>query len=432
LKAKTPAATLTKTITSDHKIVNFMITNNNIITIADEGNFHRYLEIRDLDGLIITRYLDIASGMSPDQTNKDVIATNGNLFSSSGFGIGLYATDSHIIVGSPFDKEGSGPTSVSNSGIFQIFDISGNLLRTVKSVNSSGSGQSERFFGQEIVANASIIVVGAPGERSVYIYNYDGTLSKKISVDIEKFGAGITLTSSRIIVSSATTTTIYDHSGTAISNIAFAATPSVAATDSRIFAAISTNAASSGLLYIYDHNGTVLQTIQNPNATDTASSDRFGETIKVEGAFLIVSAPGDGTENKGTIYLFNHSGELIETLKDVDSSNDLYFGKNIRTRTGKMFISSPEYTKIFEYALGSSTPLIVTPLAQRLFYDLKNEDVTTATTATTAITITQTLPTATLLNFKTAVYSIDDAAEYVCVSNILIPTVDTEVFWLQR
>ena len=49
-----------------------------------------------------------------------------------------------------------------------------------------------------------------------------------------------------------------------------------------------------------------------------------------------------------------------------------------------------------------------------------------------SITVVQSLPAPTLDNYETAVYVIDDTTEYVCVSNVLNPTSDSDCFWLQR
>ena len=46
--------------------------------------------------------------------------------------------------------------------------------------------------------------------------------------------------------------------------------------------------------------------------------------------------------------------------------------------------------------------------------------------------VVQSLPTITFEMFETAIYSIDDSAEYVCVSNIVNPTIASELFWFQR
>jgi hypothetical protein len=75
--------------------------------------------------------------------------------------------------------------------------------------------------------------------------------------------------------------------------------------------------------------------------------------------------------------------------------------------------------------------LTATDLLTTLEYESQNNTETTVI-SNDNFSVVQSLPEATLDLFETAVYSIDDSAEYVCVSYIVPPETDEDVFWLER
>ena len=99
---------------------------------------------------------------------------------------------------------------------------------------------------------------------------------------------------------------------------------------------------STGKVYIYNSEANATFTLQQTlQAPDMEQSNAFGESISMDGDYLLVGAPGSSSW-RGTAYLYkkdvNGSMQYIETL--LPGGNDtLYFGKNVAL-SGSYFVIS--------------------------------------------------------------------------------------------
>jgi len=83
---------------------------------------------------------------------------------------------------------------------------------------------------------------------------------------------------------------------------------------------------SSGKAYIFNvSTGALLQTLDNPNAYNTATGDKFGRSVAIDGNNCIVGAYFEddvGGTGSGKAYIFNVStGALLQTLDNPNAYN---------------------------------------------------------------------------------------------------------------
>ena len=105
---------------------------------------------------------------------------------------------------------------------------------------------------------------------------------------------------------------------------------------------------SSGKAYIFDvTTGSLVHTLDNPNAYDTSSDDRFGVSVAISGNYAIVGAhredDADGAFS-GKAYIFNvTTGALVHTLDNPNafgtSQND-FFGHSVAISGNRAIVGS--------------------------------------------------------------------------------------------
>ncbi len=104
----------------------------------------------------------------------------------------------------------------------------------------------------------------------------------------------------------------------------------------------TTSVRKSGVVTLYDAvTGARRMTIANPTATD---GDRFGGSLALSGARLLVSASGDdaGLRNTGAAYLFDTAtGALASTLRVLGSRTEDRFGAAVALSPGYALVSAP-------------------------------------------------------------------------------------------
>ncbi|MEM9411149.1 MAG: hypothetical protein AAGA30_08555 [Planctomycetota bacterium] len=86
-----------------------------------------------------------------------------------------------------------------------------------------------------------------------------------------------------------------------------------------------------GQVYLFDDDGKLLQTYNDPTATQ---SDLFGSSIAIKKNFVVVGSPGDDSLNfgNGQAHIFDAlSGELLSTLNDPTGSSFDAFGSTVAT-----------------------------------------------------------------------------------------------------
>lgn len=100
----------------------------------------------------------------------------------------------------------------------------------------------------------------------------------------------------------------------------------------------------TGAVYLFNHTGTLLQSIKNP---DPHSNDRFGQSVAIYNNIMVIGAPRnldvEGGPAKGAVYIYNTSGTLLHTLSPPSSvdNGDMY-GWRVAIHTNTIVVGTPD------------------------------------------------------------------------------------------
>lgn len=241
--------------------------------------------------------------------------------SNDGFGLSVAITETHAIIGAPFEDQGG-----TNSGAAYIFSPStATLLHTLIDPNIYGTPANDNF-GYTVALSENYAAVGAYRERffsgAAYIIDLaTGTVLHSIanpgpnaSSGTNWFGEALAITDSYTII------------GAEVDN--------------------SLGAISIGRVYIYDTpTGTLLHTIENPNAFGGLSGDRFGACVALTDTFMIAGAHGEdetGNSDSGKVYFFDN-GISTDTITNLSTTEPLTFTS---TGTGYLKIADTNAMRI--------------------------------------------------------------------------------------
>jgi len=212
------------------------------------------------------------------------------------FGAALDIDGNNVIIGTLNDR-----TGVFDSGRAFLFDTSGNLLQSYTNPSPGVDdhfGNAVAIDGNNVVIAASVDSDDALNAGRVFLYDTSGNLLQTYgtpdppSAIGDQFGFSVDISGSLIVI------------GEPFDDI---------------------TGFDSGIAYLYDTSGNLLQTFNNPTPE---TQDHFGWDVAISGNIIIIGAPnvGPGVFNVGEAYLFDTSGNLIQTLTPNTSGN---FGYNV-------------------------------------------------------------------------------------------------------
>ena len=100
-----------------------------------------------------------------------------------------------------------------------------------------------------------------------------------------------------------------------------------------------------GRAYLFDTSGNLLQTYINPSPADVGGGDEFGADVAIDGNNVVISARGDDdiSLNSGIVYLFDTSGNLLQTLHKPGSptSPGVGFGFSVAISGSNVVVGEP-------------------------------------------------------------------------------------------
>mgnify|MGYP000644903341 CR=1 FL=1 len=198
--------------------------------------------------------------------------------------------------------------TTDGSGNLTFADASNFVLSTttVDNPNAYGTSDNDRF-GAEVAVSGNYAIVGARQEDDAggltsgkaYIFNVTTgalvhTLDNPNAYGTsagDEFGYAVAISGNRVIVGAQQED---DAGGT-----------------------------GSGKAYIFNvTTGALVHTLDNPNASGTSASDRFGSAVAISGNYAIVGAylEDDAGANSGKAYIFNvTTGALVHTLDNPNA-----------------------------------------------------------------------------------------------------------------
>jgi len=100
-----------------------------------------------------------------------------------------------------------------------------------------------------------------------------------------------------------------------------------------------TGATNAGSAYLFDTTGNLLQTFNNPTP---GSGDQFGNSVSVAGNNVLVGAMGDDTGlfNAGSAYLFDTTGNLLQTFNNPAPAFDDRFGNSVSVAGNNVLVGA--------------------------------------------------------------------------------------------
>lgn len=283
---------------------------------------------------------------------KKITATDGAAGDLFGFNVAVGS--GRIVVGAYLN---------SFQGAVYIYDLDGNFLRKILAAD----GFAGDYYGIRVAVGSGRIVVSAyldddlgADSGSVYIYDLDGNLIKKITAPDgaagDLFGSYVAAGSGRIVVgaigddlptANAGSAYIYDLNGTFIRKLtAFDAATSdqygvsVAVGSDRIVVGTrfdDDRGADSGSAYIYDLDGNLIQKI---TATDGAATDYYGYSVSIGSNRIVVGAFLDDApfSNSGSISVYDLNGNLIQKTSPADAGDQ--FGISVAAGSGRIVVGA--------------------------------------------------------------------------------------------
>lgn len=230
---------------------------------------------------------------------------------SQEFGQSISLSNQFILVGNPSEDTGPG----NQNGIAYLFDKFGNLVHTLN------NPEPEQFdgFGSSVSIDGNLIVIAAKGDRSghlgrgeVYLFDTSGNLLKTYNdpagAAAQEFGKSVSISGNKILVGSLTT--------------------------------------DGGKGYLFDTSGNLLQTYNNP---DLGNFQIFGFSVSLSGNKALIGNPRNDLIgfDEGSAYLFDTSGNLLQSYDNPFPSNAARFGTSVSVYGDKVLIGSPFFEGIF-------------------------------------------------------------------------------------
>ena len=232
------------------------------------------------------------------------------------FGSDLGISDTHCVVGVPYDDS---PTGL-NTGIAYLFDVStGGLVKTLENPDTSPLiGSDDDEFGEAVAICDSYSIVG-----SQYEYDIDDVNSAQ---NISSGKAYIFDNTTGLLLHTldnpnAFATGYGDRFGFSVSICeSYSIAGAVLEDDD--------NGYSSGKAYIFDNtDGSLLWTLDNPNPYGTGQEDFFGNKVGICESYSIVGSEEDdaGGTWSGKAYIYdNATGNLLWTLDNPNPYGTSY------------------------------------------------------------------------------------------------------------
>jgi len=261
-------------------------------------------EIKGVHAGLIILFILATGLVIPTRADEEyhVIATMQapTLTSSGGFGIDLALHEDILLI----SEEDADLGDLTRVGRAYIFDSDWNLVATLQQPSPKAYetyGSSIYMWDDTLAISSATNVEDMEYAGKVYIYDSEGVLLTTIqSPEPETeggFGSEICLYRDIMLVAEAY---VNDQ-----------------------------GLLDVGVVHIFDSEGDFLRTIRSPSPIDIGA---FGWSIDANDEFVLITEPGNRFVNpipNGSVYVYNHEYELVETLHSPDHQKRTYFGISV-------------------------------------------------------------------------------------------------------
>jgi hypothetical protein len=263
------------------------------------------------------------------------------------FGLSVAVGGSFVAVAAP----GATYKGFTQAGNVSIFNAStGHLFTTIASPNPKVNG----FYGWDVAASGSTLVVGAPNETA------QGTF-------LNAGNAYIYTVTNGVVTLSKTLKEPTPQKGTS-NSVGGAFGYSVATTGADVLVGAANESVgkllSVGNAYVFATNGTLLNKLTSPNPTETG---RYGWSVALSGSTAYVGAPSENSG--GHVYIIlgatgPSSGTTTYTLASPDPQLGSFFGYSVAVSGASLVVGEPGHNATTQnysgiaYLFSSSTGLL--------------------------------------------------------------------------
>jgi hypothetical protein len=397
----------------------YTLNNPNPVGTSANDNFGYYIDVSDTHAVISahTEGTSVGGGAIATTAGKAYVYNlssgslvytidDPNAFSTatadnfSQFAVSI--SNDYVSVGAwNEDSSNAAGTTINATGRAYIFSASnGTLLHTLTNPNAFGSGSFDEFSRYNGVSVSSMYtVIGAANEDSdgvmdagkAYIYsNSTGqllyTLNNPITVSpgYIAFGTSVANTNDYVAVGSPYGYVhVFNTQGQFLHTItnpiasltSFGDDIDIEGTNLIVG---SYGATDGGRAYIYNvETGSLLYTLINPNAFDTAANDNFGYSVGISNNYAIVGASLEDDANgttSGKAYVYSTTtGQLLYTLDNpnpVGTSTNDGFGTSVAISNNYAIVGA--YGESDAGGTSSGKAYIYSTTTGQLLYTLDN------------------------------------------------------------
>ncbi|HUQ03329.1 MAG TPA: hypothetical protein VM261_12590 [Kofleriaceae bacterium] len=262
--------------------------------------------------------------------------------SNGDFGRSVAINDAYLVVGAP-DHVGTTP------GVVQVWRRAGLTWTMVPSLAASSAANGDGF-GTSVDVYGDTIAVGAPNKPdggatpsgAVYVFRRTGgwfveeaVIRAPAGASGGYFGNAISLGEDRLVISA-------EGDGSAVAGIS--TTPGT-----------DLGAVHSGAAYVFHRSGTTWTLEAYIKASNPGMDDAFGRSLDLDGALLVVGAPGEASAGNdqqdnsaplaGAVYVFRRSGTAWTQeayLKSPAPSAEDLFGESVSARRDTIAVGATE------------------------------------------------------------------------------------------
>ena len=252
------------------------------------------------------------------------------------FGWSVAISGETLVVGARGEKSngvgGPGNNSANSAGAAYVFVRSGTTWSQQAYLKASNT-ETYDDFGWSVAVSGDTIVVGAAGEDS----SSTGGQS-----DNSTLNAG----AAYVYVRSGTTwiQQAYLKSSTAASHSYFGEAASISGNNLVIGAEMEIN--TTGAAYVFTRSGTTWEQKANSRGSTARAGDNFGYSVATSGVFLAVGTPGDDSiaENAGAVYIFMYDWDDWQRVATINAPNaeaNDRFGWSVSISGAALIVGAP-------------------------------------------------------------------------------------------
>ncbi len=318
---------------------------------------------------------------SPAPTESIAVLHNPTPERDDEFGCSVAAAGTQVVVGAWKDNTGA-----RNAGIAYVYDLDSATPTTPLVTLTNPEPGVNDCFGYAVAMAGSIVVVGAYSDDwgegaagSAYVYDLVSatpatpiaTLHNPTPASRDSFGKSVAVAGDIVAVAAHYDDTMASNAGAVYVYDLGSATPttptatltkpsasssdyfgySVAATDDYVVVGVrgdDTSVSNAGAAYLYDLASptptVAVAILNNPNP---ASSDYFGHSVAISGAYVVVGEAGDdtGSSAAGTAHVYElasaASDTPVATLRNPTPTKDDQFGHTVAVSGTMVVVGAP-------------------------------------------------------------------------------------------